>query len=209
MYKHVLHKNGNPGNNSGSQPLINYINEFFPLRKEIVDFIRQNTYTRKLAKGKYLLKQGEICSHYYYIHKGVLRSFLKFGNKEITIWINPEHEITTSIRSMTGNRPSDENIQAIEECDLVVIPFNVMEEVYQRFPEMNMVGRVLLQQYYAESEERVYIARIPDARSRYQHFIDTRPELVNRIPLKHIASYLGITLETLSRLRSRNASRRA
>lgn len=194
---------------SGSQPLIDYIGSMYPLTKEIRDYIRQHTYARKVPKGKFLLKQGEVCGHYYYIYKGVLRSFLKFGTKEITIWINPENEITTSIRSMTATRPSDENIQAIEDCELVVISYEAMEGIYEKFPELNMVGRKLLQEYYAASEERVYICRIPDARSRYQHFIDTRPELINRIPLKHIASYLGITLETLSRLRSRKASKRA
>jgi CRP-like cAMP-binding protein len=209
MNNHLLTKNIRSQNNAGSQPLIDYINQMFPLKSEIVDFIRQNTFAKKLAKGKFLLRQGEVCSHYYYIHKGVLRSFLKFGKKEITIWINPENEITTSIRSMNGSRPSDEYIQALEECELVVIPFDAMEALYDRFPEMNMVGRKLLQEYYAASEERVYICRIPDARSRYQHFIDTRPELVNRTPLKYVASYLGITLETLSRLRSRKASKLA
>jgi CRP-like cAMP-binding protein len=139
----------------------------------------------------------------------VLRSYVKYGSKEITIWINPENEITTAIRSMSNNKPADEYIQAIEDCELVVIPFEAMQEIYERFPEMNMVGRKLLEEYYAASEERVYICRIPDARSRYQHFMETRQELVNRIPLKYIASYLGITLETLSRLRAKNASRRA
>jgi CRP-like cAMP-binding protein len=209
MYNHLLTKNVRSQNNAGSQPLVDYINQMFPLKSEIVDYIRQNTFAKKLAKGKFLLRQGEVCNHYYYIHKGVLRSFLKFGKKEITIWINPENEITTSIRSMNGSRPSDEYIQALEDCDLVVIPFDAMEALYDRFPEMNMVGRKLLQEYYAASEERVYICRIPDARSRYQHFIDTRPELVNRTPLKYVASYLGITLETLSRLRSRKASKLA
>jgi CRP-like cAMP-binding protein len=209
MYNHLLTKNVRSQNNAGSQPLVDYINQMFPLKSEIVDYIRQNTFAKKLAKGKFLLRQGEVCNHYYYIHKGVLRSFLKFGKKEITIWINPENEITTSIRSMNGSRPSDEYIQALEDCELVVIPFDAMEALYDRFPEMNMVGRKLLQEYYAASEERVYICRIPDARSRYQHFIDTRPELVNRIPLKYVASYLGITLETLSRLRSRKASKLA
>jgi CRP-like cAMP-binding protein len=209
MYNHLLTKNVRSQNNAGSQPLVDYINQMLPLKSEIVDYIRQNTFAKKLAKGKFLLRQGEVCNHYYYIHKGVLRSFLKFGKKEITIWINPENEITTSIRSMNGSRPSDEYIQALEDCDLVVIPFDAMEALYDRFPEMNMVGRKLLQEYYAASEERVYICRIPDARSRYQHFIDTRPELVNRTPLKYVASYLGITLETLSRLRSRKASKLA
>ena len=192
-----------------SMPLIQYINAMYPLNREMIEYIKQNTFVRKLPKGKFVLKQGEICTDYYYIHKGVLRSFLKFGQKEITIWINPENEITTSIRSMTGNRPSEENIQALENCELVVIPFDTMEGFYAKFPEMNLLGRKMLQEYYAASEERVYICRIPNAQARYKHFVDTRPELINRIPLKHIASYLGITLETLSRLRSRNASKRA
>lgn len=192
-----------------SLPLVEYINQMYPLKEEIRQFIMQNTYFKKLPKGKFLLKPGEICGHYYYIHKGILRSYIKYGVKEITIWINPENEITTCIRSMSNNKPSDEYIQAVEACELVVIPFEVMQQVYEKFPEMNMVGRVLLEEYYAASEERVFICRIPDAKSRYRHFVETRPELANRIPLKHIASYLGITLETLSRLRAKNASRPA
>lgn len=192
-----------------SQPLVDYIQQMFPLRDEIVQFILANTKFIKLSKGSYLLKPGEYCQHYYYIHKGVLRSFLKFGRKEITIWINPENEITTSIRSISNNKPSDEFIHALEDCELVSIPFPAMQQLYEQFPEMNIIGRKLLEEYYAASEERVYICRIPDAGSRYSHFIETRPELVNRIPLKYVASYLGMTLETLSRLRARNASKRA
>jgi len=82
-----------------------------------------------------------------------------------------------------------------------------MQEMYETFPEMNRVGRMLLEEYYAASEERVYIARLPNAQARYQHFINSRPELLNRIPLKYVASYLGITLETLSRLRAKKSGR--
>jgi CRP-like cAMP-binding protein len=192
-----------------SKPLVDYIGSMYPLKQEIISFINENTSLRKLPKGKFLLKAGEICKHYYYIHKGVLRSYLKFGKKEITIWINPENEITTSIRSMTSHKPSEEYIQALEDCELVAISMEALEKLYELFPEMNLVGRKLLEEYYAASEERVYICRIPDATSRYRHFIETRPELVNRIPLKHVASYLGITLETLSRLRAKNATKRA
>jgi CRP-like cAMP-binding protein len=209
MNSQQMQKNLSNSDRHQSQPLIDYINNIFPLRDETADFIRQNTYAKKISKGKYLLKPGEVCEHYYYIHKGVLRSFIKYGNKEITIWINPENEITTSIRSMSNQRPSDEYIQALEDCELVAIPFAALQEFYDRFPEMNRMGRLLLEAYYADSEERVYICRIPNAQSRYQHFIESRPELVNRIPLKHVASYLGITLETLSRLRSKKATKRA
>lgn len=209
MVNQISQKKENPELQACANPLVEYINQIYPLSEKIIEFIHTNTHFKKLARGKFLLKPGEVCGHYYFICKGVLRSYLKYGNKEITIWINPENEITTAIRSMSNNKPSDEYIQALEDCELVVIPFESMQELYEQFPEMNMVGRKLLEEYYAASEERVYIGRIPNAKSRYDHFIETRPELVNRIPLKHVASYLGITLETLSRLRSKNAGKPA
>jgi CRP-like cAMP-binding protein len=182
-----------------------FISKFYPLNDDIIDFISSKTTFRKVPKGRFLLKPGDVCKDYYYIHSGILRSFIKYGEKEITVWINPEGEITTSIRCIAGSKVSVEYIQVIENSELVVIPFEVMQELYDTFPEMNRVGRMLLEEYYAASEERVFIARIPNAQARYQHFIESRPELLNRIPLKYVASYLGITLETLSRLRAKKA----
>lgn len=188
-------------------PLVDFINKIHPVSDEVMEFMSTRTCYRKVAKGKFLLKPGECCKEYYYIHKGILRSFIKYGEKEITIWINPEGEITTSIRSIAGPRISDEYIQVIENSEIVVIPFDALQELYERFPEMNKVGRMLLEEYYAASEERVYIARLPNAQARYEHFLSSRPELLNRIPLKYVASYLGITLETLSRLRAKQTGR--
>jgi CRP-like cAMP-binding protein len=192
---------------SVSSPLVEFINQIYPLTEEIRDFMVSKTTYRKVPKGRFLLKPGDLCKDYYYIHKGILRSYIKYDEKEITIWINPEGEITTSIRSIAGSRISEEYIQVIENAEVVVIPFEAMNEMYDRFPEMNRVGRMLLEEYYAASEERVFIARLPNAQTRYQHFINSRPELLNRIPLKYIASYLGITLETLSRLRAKKMKR--
>jgi CRP-like cAMP-binding protein len=203
MNNHLLQKNLYYEMPSPQWPLIDFINKIYPLNDEIREFMSSRTTFRKVSKGKFLLKPGEYCKDYYYIHKGILRSYIKYGEKEITIWINPEGEITTSIRSIAGSRVSDEYIQVIENAEMVIIPFDAMRELYETFPEMNRVGRMLLEEYYAASEERVYIARIPNAQARYQHFINSRPELLNRIPLKYVASYLGITLETLSRLRAK------
>jgi CRP-like cAMP-binding protein len=186
-----------------SAPLVDFIQNMYPLRAEIIAYIHEHTFLKKIRLGKYLLKPGEACSHYYYIHKGILRSFVKYGNKEITTWINPENEITTSIRSMSQRQTSHEYIQALTDCELIAMPFDAMDQLYVRFPEMNMVGRVLLEEYYAGAEERAFISRIPNAATRYKHFMESRPELINRLPLKYIASYLGMTVETLSRLRSR------
>ncbi|HRP56274.1 Crp/Fnr family transcriptional regulator [Agriterribacter sp.] len=175
----------------------------YPLGNKAEKYILQNSFRRKISRGKYLLKPGEFCSHYYYIHEGVLRAFIKEDNKEITTWINPENEITTSIRSMTRSEPSLEYIQALENSELYVMSFESLQKMYTLFPVMNIVIRMLLTEYYAASEERSYICRLPSAEKRYDHFNASRPELVNRIPLKYIASYLGMSEETLSRLRSR------
>ncbi len=197
----------NMGKADPALPLIEFIGQICPLSREIKEFISKHTYLKKVSKGKFLLKAGEICTDYYFIAKGVLRSYLKFDNKEITVWINPENEITTAIRSMSNNKVSDEYIQVIEDAELIVIPYKVMQDFYETFPEMNKVGRTLLEHYYAASEERVYICRIPSAESKYKHFVDSRPELANRISLKYVASYLGMTLETLSRLRGKRAGK--
>ena len=207
MNNHLLQKNLYYETMPPQWPLVDFINNIYPLTDEIMEFMSSRTTFKKVSKGKFLLKPGEYCNDYYYIHKGILRSYIKYGEKEITIWINPEGEITTAIRSIAGSRLSDEYIQVIENAELVVIPFNAMRELYERFPEMNKVGRMLLEEYYAASEERVFIARLPNAQARYQHFINSRPELLNRIPLKYVASYLGITLETLSRLRAKKIRR--
>ena len=207
MNNHLLQKNLYYEKLSPQWPLVNFINKMYPLSNEIMEFMSRRTTFKKVNKGKFLLKPGDYCKDYYYIHKGILRSYIKYGEKEITIWINPEGEITTSIRSIAGSRVSDEYIQVIENSELVIIPFDAMRELYDTFPEMNRVGRMLLEEYYAASEERVYIARLPNAQARYQHFINSRPELLNRIPLKYVASYLGITLETLSRLRAKKTRR--
>lgn len=205
MNNQPLQKNSAQAAKPDNWPIVEFVSQLCPLSDELIDFMISKTTFRKVPKGKLLLKPGEYCKDYYFIHKGILRSFIKYGSKEITIWINPEGEITTAIRTMAGAKTSEEYLQVIENAELVVIPHESMAEMYDRFPEMNRVGRMLLEQYYAESEERVFIARIPNAAARYQHFIQSRPELLNRIPLKYIASYLGITLETLSRLRAKKS----
>ena len=178
---------------------------FFPLGDEPLKYLAEHSFKKTVGRGKFLLKPGECCEHYYFIYKGLLRAFIKEENREITTWLNPENEITTSIRSMVRRQPSLEYIQALEDRELYALHFNHLEEMYGLFPEMNILARKLLVEYYADSEERAYISRIPSAKKRYRHFISSRPELVNRIPLKYVASYLGITLETLSRLRGKRS----
>jgi CRP-like cAMP-binding protein len=184
-------------------PLVDFLRTIFPISNELANFLLENTNFKKVPKGKFLLKPGEICSHYYFIHTGVIRAFVTFGNKDITTWINAEHRITTSIRGLSRSEPSHEYLQTLENCELVVLHYDTMRELYQRFPETNTIARIILESYYGDAEQQSFICRIPNAEKRYRLFVASRPELLNRIPLKHIASFLCMTVETLSRLRSK------
>ena len=203
MFKLKTHHTKSPRLKPEDSPLANYMKAIYPLGNEALRYIAQNSFRQKIRRGRFLLKPGDFCAHYYFIHKGVLRSFIKEGNKEITTWINPENEITTSIRSITHREPSREYIQALEDSELYVMHYDSLNQMYALFPEMNILVRMLLEVYYSDSEERSYISRLPSTEKRYQHFNASRPELVNRIPLKYVASYLGMSEETLSRLRGK------
>lgn len=176
---------------------------FHPLSTEIKDYISRHITTSTVSKRELLLKEGEICHHIYFIRKGIVRGFFREGKKDITTWITAENEMVSSISTWDMPRPVTENIQVLEDADLYVMPLEALRDLFIRFPEFNMVVRKLLQKYYADAENRAFIARLTKAENKYRYFLKAHPALVNRVPLKYIASYLGMTLETLSRIRKK------
>jgi CRP-like cAMP-binding protein len=130
-------------------------------------------------------------------------SFIKEGTKDITTWITVEGEVVSSISSLDKREPALENMQAIEDCELVALTWTDYQDLFTRFPEFNIVARKILQKYYQDAEGRAFIARLTKAENKYLLFMKRYGHLANRIPLKYIASFLGITLETLSRVRKR------
>jgi CRP-like cAMP-binding protein len=184
-------------------PFVTLAKSIHPLSPEAEAYANEKSFPIELRKGALLVKSGEICPAMYYVRKGILRGYVKEGIKEITTWITAEHELVTAITSFDLQVLSVENIQAIEDCELTAIRFADMEYLYEHFPEVNVIGRKILQKYYRDAEERAYIARLTEASSKYKRFAATKSEMLKRVPLKYIASYLGMTLETLSRTRSK------
>jgi CRP-like cAMP-binding protein len=187
----------------GHSPVSTFFNAIYPIPQSAADIVDRETFPVSIQKGKFLIKPGNTGELIYLILKGVIRAYIKEDGKEITTWINEENEIVGSIRSLGLYIPSDEYLQAIEDTRLIAIPYRMVEYLYDNFPEANIIGRKILEQSYRDAEERAYICRIPSAEKKYKRFIETRPKLVNRVSLKYIASYLGMTNETLSRVRGR------
>jgi CRP-like cAMP-binding protein len=189
-------------------PLFAALDKFHPLSPPIKDFLKQHVFAIRADKGDLLLKAGSLCENVYFILSGLLRGHIIDGNKDITTWISCEYEMVTSIYSLDSYTPALENIEAIEDCELLVLKTVHLQELYDDYPDFNIVGRKLLQQYYRAAECRAFISRVNRAEDKYEHFLKLYSHLSNRVLLKYIASFLGITFETLSRVRSRYSSRR-
>ncbi|MBB6236581.1 CRP-like cAMP-binding protein [Pedobacter sp. AK013] len=184
-------------------PLISVFKKFHPLNNEIEKRINQHTFPISYKKNKYLVSPVDRNKFLFLIVKGVVRGFIKDGNNEITTWIAKENEVVGTIRNLWIEGDSDEYLQALEDVDLVAIPHVLSEYLYENFPEANIVGRKMMELYYRSAEERAYLCRISSAERRYKRFLISFPDLINRVSLKYIASFLAIRLETLSRIRAK------
>jgi CRP-like cAMP-binding protein len=188
-------------------PLLTVLGHLHPVSPSIALYLRDHITTLSVRKRKLLLREEGICQHVYFIKKGAIRGFTREGHKEITTWINVENQLVSSIFGLNNKEPSTENIQALENCELLIMTYDDLEELYDQIPESNVLARKLLQVYYQDAERRAFIARLTKAENKYRHYLIHHQHLANRIPLKYIASYLGMTLETLSRVRKKFSSK--
>jgi len=178
------------------------LNNVTPLTNGLETHLKSVLQLKELSKKSVLLSRGHVCEYIYFVAKGMLRCYYEKYDSQITSWFMKEGDIIISVKSFYTQKPSEESIVALEDTTLLGIHFNDLQDIYARFSEFNIVGRLLTTKYYIQSEERLYSLRKERAKDRYISLLETQPEILNRVPLKHVASYLGISLETLSRIRS-------
>jgi CRP-like cAMP-binding protein len=189
------------------ESLLSVLRYLYPLSTEAEHYLQQHVTACSVGKRMLLLSEGTVCDHVYFVVKGALRGFTREEQKDITTWITVENELVTSILGLDERVMAIENIQALEKCELLALTHADLQVMYEQFPECNILARKILQKYYADAEKRAFIARLTKAENKYRYFLLQHQDLSNRIPLKYIASYLGVTLETLSRIRKKFSSR--
>ena len=207
IHKFYMHTSSKWATIDGHSPVVAYLKQIAPISPEVIHEIDANTFPLFIEKKKLLLKPGSSADNFYFIVKGVIHGFIREDGKQITTWINEENEIVGSIRTLGTNNLCQEYLQPLEDCELIVIPVAFTEFLFNTFPETNIIGRRLWEYNYRGAEERAYISRIPSAEKKYLHFLKTQFNLLNRISLKYIASYLGMTHETLCRIRTKQNKR--
>lgn len=134
---------------------------------------------------------------------GALRGFYNLDGKEITHWFGFENDFVTSFHSFITTEPAVENIQLLEGSILWAISKETLTGLFNRYNEIDRLVRIVYEKYYIRLEERFVNAQFKTAGERYENLLQQTPHILERVPLGHIASYLGISQETLSRIRSR------
>lgn len=184
-------------------PVIDYFNSITPLPTELVDEIIKYAVIKEYKKNEFILKAGKVSNYTSWIVKGLTRSYYIKDIEDITTKFLWDGAPITSVYSYYSRKPGNENIVALEDTTLASLHYDHMQYLYKTYPAFNVIGRVITEQYLYMLEIEVYNLRKQKAEDRYQFIVKHFPHLLQRVPLKYLATYLGINLETLSRIRGK------
>lgn len=156
----------------------------------------------KFQKGEFILKEGETCTNIYWVSRGLVRQFYYKNGKELTEYMATENTIVMSIESLFMESPSNQQIQAIEPTVIFALPKAKLEKEAVRNVNIQMLYRKILEESLILSQVHADMLRFESAQERYAKLVKRSPQLILRAPLVYIASYLQMTPETLSRVRT-------
>ncbi|TPN86766.1 Crp/Fnr family transcriptional regulator [Aquimarina algicola] len=186
--------------------MMNTFSDFFAtygfLSKEVISDIDNISVNISFPANELILTAGSTSKDIYLIVNGAARLYYYSEGKEITNQFFFEGEIIADMESMYSKKRSNYNIQLLEHCDLIKIRYSALEKLYQQYHDLESIGRKLAIECFLEENERNRSYQIQTAKERYQSLIKKHPNILNRINLGHIASYIGITQVQLSRIRS-------
>ncbi len=188
------------------QSLMQFLNSFYPLNEQLAETIEKNLEVIEVPKQTLLLKDGERCDYVFVVLKGIARMYYLKDGEEVCSRFSEENQMILSVKSFFARVPGYEYIETIENCTIARIHHDNLQKIYREFIEFNFVARIITEQYFMRSEDRLYLLRRQSAEERYVYLTEHHASLVLRVPLKYIASYLGINMETLSRIRKKLAT---
>ena len=149
-----------------------------------------------------LLKADTIERRIYFIKKGIVRAYAYQNDNEITFWFGREGEPIISMKSYVANQPGYENVELLEDCELYELQTEKLQELFNQDIHIANWGRKFAERELIKTEERLIARQFSTAAERYTDLMHNHPDLLHRVPLGYIASYLGITQVSLSRIRA-------
>ena len=188
------------------EQLMSNLQAIYPVADNLREYLCSILQRKEIPKNDFLLRAGNTCKHISFIESGLVRCYYTKDREDVSCWFMKENDVIISVESFFRQQPGYENIQAMEDTVIHRIRWEQLQFIYRTFPEFNFIGRVLTEKYYTLSERRLHSIRLQKASGRYNYLLQQDPELINRVPVKYLASYLGISRETLSRIRQRQGT---
>lgn len=182
--------------------IYSHFEQYIPLTAELKKELSERIEMISFKKGDMILHADTICTKSYFIQKGIFRTYFIKDDKEVTEYFSAENEWVNSPRSFMQRKIDIYYIEAIENTDAFCLHVNDLVYLFNQFPEMERYARLSMGTVFGHFLERITSMRFTTAKEKYTHFLQTYHDIYHRLPLGMIASYLGITQETLSRIRS-------
>lgn len=180
-----------------------------PLTEEEFAYCKTLFQPRKLRRRQYLLQEGDVCKYQAFVEKGMLRSYtISDKGTEHILQFAPEGWWIADLSSYLTGEPSPFNIEALEDSELLLLEKSAWDSLLQRLPKFEHYFRILIQNNLVATQKRLMQSLTETAEDKYIRFTQTYPACVQRVPQHMVASYLGISRETLSRLRRNLAAQR-
>jgi len=182
-----------------------FLKQFPNYSPEVFEAVRPHLTLEEINAGQYFLGHGKVCRKIGFIEQGLLRLYYLNDGKEVTNCFCKENSLITSYSSLITQKDSDIAIQAIETSTLVVLPYEALQQLYTEHPFWQQVGRLAAESELITTECHHRFLRDLSAIDRYKQVLEDDPELLQRVPLNYLATYLQVAPETLSRIRNKLA----
>ena len=185
--------------------LLNLFNQIAKLDKSEIEFIKRSFKFHYLSKGEFFLKSGEISEYIGFLQRGLIRYFVYKDEEESTFEFTKEKEFVGDYQSFNKRTISVQNIQAIEDCEMLVINYSDLQKLFNVIKNGNLIGRLIVEHRFEIMVNQLLAVYMQNHEERYKRFINQYSGLFQRIPQYLIASYVGVKPQSLSRIRKRIA----
>lgn len=185
------------------QHFLQSLSHIAPLGPEAMALFSSKAIAQMVTKGDYLLREDQYCQYIWFVETGSCRAFHHHNNKEINTGFYFENTFLTNLNSLRNNVPADYNLQVMEAGSVWKWHKDDLFQLYQQSPEITAFGRLWLEHLFIAQETRTHWLQKNTPEERYQSILTHQPELLQRVSLTQLSSYLGISRETLSRIRRR------